>query len=169
MKMKLHKILSLALLSGAVLLLSNCDNETKNPESPLEKRLLDALKGTWTPSAPPTMDGNERIDFLDISLIIEGSYATEGNIYNYYFSDESQLPDNSIWPNKRLRDKGDWKFHPETPETTIIRLEDNLPITYTVTENELTLSFNCSGCEGFPGGGRTSSVSGSWVFTFSRQ
>jgi hypothetical protein len=45
-------------------------------------------------------------------------------------------------------------------------MEDDVVIDYTVTNSSLVLSFACVDCN-FPGG-RTESITGPWVFTFTK-
>lgn len=50
--------------------------------------------------------------------------------------------------------------------TSVTRTEDNIPVTYSVTDSQLQITFNYSGA-GYAG--RVDNVKGNWVFTFAPQ
>ncbi|MGC3944846.1 MAG: hypothetical protein QM762_10070 [Chryseolinea sp.] len=150
---------SLIALFAAVLVLSSCggdDNEKSEEEVQLDK-----LKGTWTMTSVEN-DGVDRSDeYPNMTMTLNGTY-TSGGVYNLA-SNADEWPSISPW-------KADdtWKFNADTPTTIIIRQSDLQALNYTLTssDSQLKIEFNYSGA-GF-NNGRTSSVGGNWVFTFSK-
>lgn len=155
--------LSLLILLSLGIFFAGCkkDEPTKKTE---EETQLEKLKGSWG-LVSATMDANDRTaDFPGLVLTLSGNYV-EGGTYVYSFT--GTRPDPSPWPVD-----GDWRFgNPKTsqmirdPDST-----DEITMTYTVTDTNLTISFDVPEAGGWPGGSsRIQSVTGAWTFSFEKQ
>lgn len=164
---QLARLLSLLLLVSAGIFFSNCGG-SDDEEPSEEETQLNALKGEWTLSEV-TLDGNsdDRFDGTNLKLTISGNFS-EGGKYDYSLSSDIQV-DSSPFPPA-----GNWKFG--SPVTSkIIRLDSELDSSlndvemgYSVDGSTLTFSI-----DNYPEGatfvvGRTASVEGDWVFTFTK-
>lgn len=162
---QLARSLSLLLLVSAGIFFSNCGG-SDDEEPSEEETQLNALKGTWTLSEV-TLDGNsdDRFDGANLKLTFQGNFS-EGGKYDYSLSSDIQV-DSSPFPGS-----GKWKFG--SPVTSrIIRLDseldgsyDDVEMEYSVDGSTLELSFNYEGSNFVIG--RTASVTGQWVFTFTK-
>lgn len=143
------------LVLGSLLLFSNC--EPKPPERPIEEVQFEKLSGTWTAS-DVTLDGSSRrAEYTNFRLTIAGTVGQATFTYATQGATALLTP----WPRN-----GTWRFG-EPAETVIIRMDSpDLPMTYSVTNTQLQISFNFSGTGFQPA--RTAQVRGDWVFTFSR-
>lgn len=159
------KILSVFLFGTLILLNFSCKPDENGGDSP-EKQQLDKLKKTWNLQTA-TLEGDVRTDFTNVTLTFGGEYQDKGT-YTYSLAGTLPTPTNP-WP----KEGGKWKFGNDVA-TSMIRLDSqissddaDLPMTYSIANGELTISFNYTG-EGFAGGlaGRTSEVEGNWVFIF---
>lgn len=145
----------LFLTATALLFISSCGPDT--PERPIEEVQLEKLVATWNLS-DATLDGTtKKADYTNFKLTISG---TPGQTqFSYTTAGASALL--TPWPKS-----GNWKFG-DPAETLVIRLDtQELPMTYSVSDTQLQLSFNYTG-NGIPSS-RTSQVKGQWVFTFSK-
>jgi hypothetical protein len=138
---------------------SSCEPDP-TPEPSIEEAQLKLLTSkTWTIDKAKSAkvefgSGTPRTDeYEGMTLTISGTFS-EGGTYNYTVSNRPSL---SAWPAS-----GTWTFDANDPENLIIRTEDNIPMTYSVTESQLQLVFNYAGA----GYARTSAVEGSWIFLF---
>ena len=157
------RILSLLILVVISTFYMGCkkDDDDKKTE---EQTQLEKLLGTWT--VVSANDGDDRTaDFTDSTpmvLTLAGNYA-EGGTYNYSLT--GSRPDPSPWPAS-----GTWKFG-TNKQQDIIRdpnTGNEIPMTYSVTENELIIEFTVpDGSAGWPGG-RVGEVAGQWTFTFTK-
>ena len=138
-----------------------CGEKNTEPD-PVEKVQLAKLSNTWTISSV-TLDDNSRIsDFANFKLTLLGAFNDSSPIGPYQYSIAGSRPTNNPWPPSG----GTWSFGVD-PSHDIVRHDNpDLNISYTVTDVQLILTFNYTG-DGFAGG-RTSQVSGDWVFTFTR-
>ena len=150
------RFFSLSVLVAAALLYAGCDGgggETKSEE----ETQLEALSKTWTLTAA-TLGGDSRLsDFTNVKLTLSGTFSP-GGIYEYSFT--GTMPQPSPIPKT-----GKWKFG-SSVTSQIIRdpATEAFPISYTLSNNVLTLQFFCETCEYV--GGRVSSVNGNWELVF---
>ena len=150
---------SLITLFAAVLVLSSCggdDNEKSEEEVQLDK-----LRGTWSLSSVQN-DGVDRTDeYTNMSITLSGTY-TSGGTYNLA-SVADEWPSISPW-----KANDTWKFKSGAVGTGIVRVSDLQDMNYTLSnsDNTLTIEFTYGG-QGF-NNGRTESVGGNWIFTFTR-
>jgi len=157
------RILSLLVLSGSIMVLPGCDGGSEKKKSEAEKQ-FEKVKTSWELTSAD--DGTNRTSSFSepFTLTISGNFAENGE-YSYAFS--GTRPNPSPWPAD-----GTWKFGAD-PSSDIIRdpgTDYELNMTYTVTDTDLEIHFTIpDGDPGFPGGGRVASVSGDWVFVFSKQ
>ena len=161
------RILSLLILVVITTIYTGC-KKSDDDEKTEEQTQLEKLKGVWT--IVSANDGDDRTgDFIDdvdpavkMKLTLEGNYA-EGGIYNYSLT--GPRPNPSPWPAS-----GTWKFG-TNKLAELIRdpnTGNELPMTYSVTDTDLIIEFTVpDGHQGWPGG-RISSVSGQWTFTFTK-
>lgn len=157
------RILSVVILLAVVTFYAGCKKD--DPEKMTEEQTqLEKLKGSWA-LVSATMDGDTRTDdFPGLVLTLSGNYV-EGGKYIYSFT--GTRPDPSPWPVD-----GDWMFgNPKTSQ--MIRdpdSADEIPMTYTVTDANLTISFDVPDGAGWAGGSsRVQSVTGAWTFSFEKQ
>jgi hypothetical protein len=158
------KILSLFAIVGLATFYVGCGPDGGQDKSEEEKQLI-KLASTWALQTA-TEDGQPRTDFTNLVLTITGTFAQNGT-YNYSFT--GTRPNPSPWPVN-----GTWKFDPSNILTKITRdpgTSSETQMDYTVTDTQLTLSFNVpDGSTGWAGGtSRAKSVTGDWVFVFTKQ
>lgn len=153
--MKILRVLSLVLVSAALLTYMGCDGGGSTPE-PIEDVQFTKLAKTWKISNV-SFDGTDRTpDYTGFQLVLGGTKGTPPFSYN-----TSGRPALSPW-----KASGTWEFG-SAVETQIIRdkgvTADELGMTYTVTEStlQLTFTFNRDGYTL-----RTDQVKGPWVFNF---
>lgn len=157
----LGRILSLIVVASAATLLMNCDSGGSDEKS-VEEVQLDKLKGNWAMSSVE-LDGTDRSsDFTNFVLNLSGTYSNSTNP-TYNFSVSGSRPNPSPWPAT-----GTWRFG-DNPETTILRLVENPPLSISYQQNgsQLSMSFTFTGA-GYAGG-RVGEVEGNWEFVFTKQ
>lgn len=156
------RLLSLALLAAVSLFYAGCKDKDEDPRT-AEAQQLEKLAGDWNlVSALDSRAPDRTEDFEGLVLTFSGNYSGEGKTYNYSLSGPRPTP--SPWPGS-----GTWKFG-TNKNTEIIRDpggQNEILMNYTVSENELILTFEVPTTGGWPGG-RVKSVDGEWTFTFSR-
>lgn len=120
------------------------------------------LSGQWKmtgTSTNATLDGvSKKSDYTNFTLTISGDYTAADATYNYATAGRPTL---SPWPSQ-----GTWSFGTD-PATMIVRdkgTTKQVDMSYAVTATSLEITFQYSGT----GEARTSNVSGTWVFTFSK-
>lgn len=151
---KTVRILSLVALVLGLVTFSNCGDDPP-PPPPVADVQFDKLAKTWKITSV-TLDGVDKTtDYTNFQLILKG---TKGSPPFQY--ETTARPSLSPW-----KASGAWEFG-TAPETEMIRdkgTADELPLTYTVTESTLTISFTFNGT-GYTA--RTGVVKGNWVYTF---
>lgn len=153
------KWLAFITLFAAILVLSGCDGD--DPKKSTEEVQLDKLRGTWTMTGVEN-DGVDRADeYPGMTISLTGTY-TSGGAYSLA-SNATDWPSISPWNANDT-----WKFNTTTPTSLIVRQSDLQDMTYTLSnsDSQLRIEFDYSG-PGF-NNGRTESVSGNWVFTFTK-
>jgi len=140
-------------LLGYLMAFSGCGPDT--PARPIEEVQLEKLVATWSLS-DVTLDGTTvRPDYANFRLTVAGTAGQTTFTYSTQGATALLTP----WPRT-----GNWRFG-DPVETVIIRMDTpELPMTYSVTDTQLQISFNFGG-NGFQPT-RTSQVRGQWVFTF---
>jgi hypothetical protein len=150
-----NKIIVLFILT-AMLLLSACSSD--ETMSAQEKQLK-KLSATWVVTSA-SMDGTDySAEYADFELTLSGS--TNSSVYAYGVLGRPEI---SPWSSG-----GTWVFGTDV-KSTLTRdsgADDATEIAYSVTDDQLTLSFSFAG-EGYHSG-RISSVSGNWTYTFSKK
>ena len=157
----LGRLFSLLLLVSATLFLSNCDGGD-DPEKSEEELQLDKLKaGAWTLLSANNGGADRTSEYPGMTLTFDGTFNT-GGTYSYT-SSATSWPSTSPW-----EDAGSWKFVSGSVGSKILRLSDDVEMTYALSnsDKQLSLSFNYQGT-GF-NNGRVEIVEGDWVFTFTR-
>ena len=127
-----------------------------NVPSPEEVQ-LNKLNATWAITSV-MKDGVAETGYDNLKLTLSGSNASK--TYTYAVTGR---PDKSPWPAG-----GTWTFG-NNVSLQIVRdkgSSDELPMTYSITGNILTLQFQFSNV-GYPSG-KTSAASGNWSFVFAR-
>jgi len=150
--MKPFRISTTVFSFGVILIFSGCGGKGSPAESTPDKQ-LGLLSQTWKVSSV-TLDGVDQTSkWTGFQLTISGTKGA--TTFNYTCASRPAL---SPWPAS-----GTWTFGAD-PVTQIIRTEDTLPMTYTVTSTTptLQLSFKYTG----NGYSRISNVSGNWIFNF---
>jgi hypothetical protein len=160
MKM-LTRTLSLVVITSLGFYCVGCGGETTEPDL-VEKVQLAKLSSTWNVSSV-TLDNNSRIsDFTNFKLTLAGTFKDSSPKGPYQYSVSGSRPSNNPWPPAG----GNWSFGADTSKDIVRHDNPDLSMSYTVTDTQLTLTFNYTG-NGFIGG-RTAQVSGNWVFTFTK-
>jgi hypothetical protein len=161
------KFIRLSLLAASIsgLLLFSACGGGGDPEKPIEQVQLGLLSKTWN-LTEAKLGNVVSTDYVNSQLTIDGTFNNvPGTEYNFTLTGLPTAAGKKVpWPrtaNSPTTGMKKWKFSEDEPETTIIRVEDGLAITYTVTQTTLVLFFNYTGA-----GYRTSSVEGDWQFTF---
>jgi hypothetical protein len=153
------KWLSFITLFASLVALNGCGGD--DPEKSEEEVQLDKLRGTWT-MATVVNDGVDRSDeYTGMTMAIAGTFTT-GGTYNYT-SLATKWPSVSPW-----KASDNWKFNTSNFSGLIVRQSDLLDMNYALTNSDtgLKIEFDYTGT-GF-NNGRTESVGGHWVFTFSK-
>lgn len=153
--MKFLRLTFLVAVMGCLALFTSCD-EGGGKKLTIEETQLLALSKTWTVSEVRFEGTSDRTaEYSGMTLTVGGTFVDPTTVYDYSLTNRPTL---SPWPVS-----GTWTFDVNDPETLIIRTEDSLPISYSVTDDQLQLTFNYTG----PGySGRVSAVEGSWIFLF---
>ena len=154
------RFFSLFILVSAGIFYASCDGGD-DPQKSQEESQLEKLKGTWNIQSVVN-DATTRTDeYPGMTVAFSGTFS-EGGTYNYT-SDATSWPDTSPW--KAL---DAWKFDPASIASVIVRQEDDVPMTYTLSNADKTLElrFDYSG-DGFHNA-RVESVAGEWIFTFTK-
>ncbi len=149
------KIILMGIVFGTILISQGCKKKT-GPGQTTEDIQLGKLSKTWTKSSVK-LDDVDQTGYDNFTLTVSG---TAGNTSFGYKT--AGRPTLSSWPSE-----GTWSFG-TSPETQIIRdpnTQDELNITYSVTDTQLQITYSFNGT-GYPNTGRTSNVKGVWVFTF---
>ena len=153
------KWLSFITLFAAILVLTSCGGD--DPEKSEEEVQLDKLRGAWTLTSVVN-DGIDRTDeYVNMEINLTGTY-TEGGVYNLTSTADE-------WPNLTpWNDNDTWKFNSSDVNGTIVRQSDLQDMDYELSnsDRQLVIEFQYGG-PGF-NNGRTASVNGNWVFTFSK-
>jgi hypothetical protein len=169
---QLARFASLLTLVCVSLFFANCDGGGGDDKSEQQVQ-FEKLKFTWTMQSV-TQDGsstgNAAAEFTGsgLTLSITGNFAENGD-FNYNLDATTQVT-TSPWP-----EAGKWRFG--SPVTSqIIRLDSensaalpNVPMGYSLSNGDKTLTVTIDNYEGSNFVvGRTQSVSGDWVFVFTR-
>ena len=142
----LKKILFVIGIGMMVLTLIDCKKDDAVDPDPLAP-----LVGVW--NCTKATRGGVAVDgYESFKLTLTGT--SDASTFNYVAAGR---PATSAWPAS-----GTWKFGTNTA-TDIIRDAD-LPVSYSVTDTQLELTFNYTG-SGFA---RVGEVGGTWVFTFTK-
>lgn len=151
------KVILMGVIFSVFLASQGC-KKSPGPGESIEDIQLGKLSKTWTLTSVTldAVDQNTSGSYNGFALTISG---TAGNTSFGYSVSGSPTP--NPWPAS-----GNWSFG-SVPETEIIRdpnTQDELELTYAVSDTQLQITFDFSGT-GYPGA-RTSNVNGQWVFTF---
>jgi phage tail sheath gpL-like len=150
------RILSFFVLIALATFYMACGGGEGNEESEMDQQIK-KLNGTW---ANPTVTMDGQAHALNHSGMVLNIQGTAGNSsVSYTVSGRPQGP--SAWPSG-----GTLTFGTNVKQNLI--REDQVPVTYTVTDTKLTLDFTFTGTP-YTSSGRVSSVSGNWHFEFTKQ
>jgi hypothetical protein len=157
MKMKkIARILSLIVLAGIATFYMGCkggdDPEPSETDAQIEK-----LNGTWKVSAATFEGGAPDLDHSNMAITITGS--TGSKQVSYTVAGRPAGP--SSWPSSGTLEFG------TNVKQDLIR-EDDINISYTVTDSKLTMDYTFN-IQPYTSTGRVESVSGQWHFEFSKQ
>ena len=156
----LSRLFSLVLLVGVAIFSNSCKDDDDPGKSEEEVQLDKFKAATWTLQS--ASDGTDRTtEYPGMTLTFSGTFSP-GGTYEYTSAATS-------WPSASPWDQTDtWKFVTGSVGNKIIRLSDDVEMTYLFSNSDklLSLSFNYVG-PGF-NNGRVETVEGDWVFTFTR-
>jgi hypothetical protein len=148
-------------LFAAILVLNGCGGD--DPEKSEEEVQLDKLRGSWTMTSVEN-DGIDRSEeYPGMKISLSGSY-TENGTYGL----SSEVTDND-WPSvSPWKAIDSWKFDTATPGSIVVRQSDLTDLNYTLSNSDSQLRIEFSYAEDGFNNGRTASVGGNWVFTFTK-
>lgn len=148
--MKSNRLLFTLAMIGISFLFSECSKSSGPGQSPQDEQLV-KLSKTWkvTGSNDVTLDGTPQTGYSSFTITISGTAGQ--TTFGYTTSGRPPL---SPWPAS-----GTFTFGSDF--ATQLTRDDGLPITYSVSDTQLQLTFNYTG-SGFTA--RTSNVKGNWVF-----
>lgn len=163
----LARLLSLIILVSTGIFFTNCGGDGGGDGKSKKEVQYDKLEGTWVVTSVDGPAGHDwQADFVDgtINLTVESFSENGPYTYNFTVVDDVTGP----W-----EPTGEWAFGSD-PTTDMVRYDSDdteLDMNYTVTDNQLTISFqDYSGDGWFIGGsGRMMSVDGDWEFVFTKQ
>jgi hypothetical protein len=127
----------------------------KAPEISPEDQQLTKLSKTWKCTAA-TLGSSPQTGYTNFQLVINGTPGSGSTGIGYTTSGRPVGTKSSPWPSS-----GTFKFGNDF--ATQLTRDDLLPITYSVSDTQLQMTFVYSGT-GFDG--RTDVVAGNWVYTF---
>jgi len=162
----LARLLSLIVLVSAGIFFANCGGGGGGDEKSEKEVQYNKLEGTWVVTdvtGPGAHDWDA--DFVDGTINLTVENFSENGPYTYVFTvvEDVQGP----W-----EDSGEWTFG-SNPETDMVRHDSDdtdVNMDYTVTDDQLTISFDYTGTGwAISGSGRTQSVDGDWTFVFEKQ
>jgi hypothetical protein len=154
--MKSFRILTTAVSFGVILVLFGCGGKGTPAESTQDKQLR-LLSQTWKVSSVTLDTKDQTSTWTNFQLTISGVKGQ--TTFNYACANRPTTL--GPWDAS-----GTWKFGADDPVTQIIRIEDNLNMSYIATETTLQINFNYNG-PGFKGP-RLSNVTGNWIFNFTK-
>lgn len=151
--------ISFLVVAAVIVGITSCGGD--DPGASAEEKQLEKLVGTWNLQTASLGSTSWSDEFDNATLTLTGEYE-KGGLYDFSFN-VPEWPANSPWP-----EGGNWKFKNTSGAglSTITRIDDGVEMNYTLTANQLTITFPYAG-DGFPSG-RVSSVSGNWTFVFSK-
>jgi hypothetical protein len=150
------RILSILILAGLTAFYMGCDGGENSKKSETDEQ-IEKLNGTWN-ATTVTLDGTTpALDHSDFSITISGSAGNDQVNYTVTGRPEGPSPWNS---------SGIFTFDASNVKQKLIR-EDDIPVSYSVTDGTLVLDFTFSGTP--YDAGRVSNVSGNWHFEFAKQ
>lgn len=148
----LKKLLFVIAIIMMVLALVDCKSKGEDPGPSDQDLQLEKLTAAWTCTAATRDDVNQD-GYTNFKLNISGTAGSDSFGYS-----ASGRPSLSPWPAS-----GTWKFGSNAGSE--LTRDTDLPVAYSVTENQLELTFTYSG-NGF--NGRVTEVNGQWKFTFTK-
>lgn len=140
----------------AVFILTRCGNDESSSPSPAEQQLT-KLTDTWVVKSV-TFNDEDQDGYDGFTLTLTKSASGDTHLYS-----TSLRPPVSPW-----KESGVWEFGTDVNHDMIRDpdTEDVLPMFYTVSETELSVTFDFTGT-GYQDG--LASVEGEWEFVFERQ
>lgn len=154
--MKRNGLLFGVLFIGMTFLFSDCKKSSGPGQSPQDAQLV-KLSKTWIISTATgstdgvTLDGTPQTGYTSFALTINGTAGQ--TTFGYSIQGRPPL---GPWPASGTFTYG-------SDYATQLTRDDGLPITYSVTDTKLQMTFNYSG-NGFS---RVNNVKGNWVFNLS--
>ena len=154
MKLKKEILLKLSLFAFTALLI-NCSSKHNSPSG--EEIQLNKLSATWNITSV-TKDGVAESGYDNLKLTLSGSTASQTYVYSV-----AGRPAKGPWPAG-----GSWSFGSDVVRQLIRDkgTPDELPMSYSITGNTMTLQFQFTGI-GYVGG-KIDAASGNWSFVLSR-
>lgn len=152
----LARILSLLILVSATVFIAACDGGDGDGPSEKDKQ-IDLLAGTWSASSV-TLDGAAQSDYTSAFKITIAKSSSDAMTYVTVGRPAGKL---SPW-----NANGIFTFGSDIK--TQLKRDDNVNITYSLSGNTLTLTLADYAGEGYLAPGRTETVEGDWVFTFTK-
>jgi hypothetical protein len=145
--MKSFRVLLVVALVGSLLTYSGCKKKDDPQPSPQDAQLV-KLSKTWKFKSV-TLDGVAQTGYTNFQLTVSGSAGQTSFGYT-----SSGRPALSPWATSGTFTYG-------TDFATQLTRDDALPITYSLSDTQLQMTFNYSG-NGFS---RVDNVKGNWIFT----
>ena len=153
------RILSLLVITGLAAFIVGCDGGD-DPKKSDQDVQLSLLNGTWNATESVTFNGSQpALDHKEFVLKINAQPGDE----IMSFTVENRPTGPSAWPAN-----GTFSFGANV-KTDLLRKDSggDVAISYTVDKNSLVMKFTFTG-DAYQAG-RTSSITGDWVFEFTKQ
>ena len=151
----LGRILSLLILVSVAVFFAACDKGDGDDSSEKEKQIA-LLAGTWTATSVTNDGDTQAPDYDGFTITITGSSSEQMT----YVTNNRPTGKLSPWNANGTIVFGD------NISTQLLR-DDNVPITYSLSGNTLTLTMENYSGEGYVVG-RTETVEGDWIFTMTK-
>lgn len=152
--MKSFKFLLAFIAVGALLTYSGCSKPSGPGQTPEDAQLA-KLSKTWKCTAA-TLNNTSQAGYINNFILTIAGTAGQTT---FGFTTTGRAASAPLLP---WQSNGNLKYGTDFA-TGLIRVEDNLPITYSVTDTQLQMTFNYTGA-GIPA--RVGNVAGTWIFTF---
>ncbi len=150
--MKRNRLLPLVVIILVLPVLFGCPSKNEPTPSGTDQQLT-KLSKTWKATSAK-LDGADQTGYTSFTIKLSG--AAGATTFDYTTTGRPAL---SPWAAAG-------KFTFGTDFATQLTRDDSLPVTYSVTDTQLQMTFNYSGA-GIAG--RVNNVKGNWVFTFTPQ
>jgi hypothetical protein len=151
------RILSVLLVASLGLMYTGCKKSEEDGDAAEKVQLAKLEKKSWTVTNVTLGTDDRTADFSGFTITFSDAFNTSNPKGPYTYALTGSHPSPSPWPLTG----GKFRFGADATRE-LVRDDDGLPMTYTLSDTQLVISFTYSGT----GFGRTEQVGGNWKFTF---